>query len=140
MFIRRSKPSRSSGNCLENSESLKGREGSSPSFSAIFRVELMFNHVKFKNTKENRKCLLERGYIIHDPHHTFNRKSWIIFSEETPRYLLGVEKRHKRREVTILEFDKLIQEDFLTRFVTHPRILDLSIEDKEVINLILDKY
>ena len=100
----------------------------------------MFDHVKFKNTRENRKLLLDKGYDIHDPHHTFNRKAWIIFSEESPRYLLGVEQRHKRRSVSFPEFEQLLKEDFLVKIVNHPNILDLSEEDKNTINSILEKY
>ena len=100
----------------------------------------MFDHIKFKNTKENRKLLLENGYEIHDPHHTFNRKSWMIFSDEEPRYILGVEHRHKRREVTFNEFLQLKKENFLTRLVNHPKILELSEKDKSTINSILEKY
>ena len=100
----------------------------------------MFDHIKFKNTKENRKLLLENGYEIHDPQHTFCRKNWMIFSDEEPRYILGVEHRHKRREVTFNEFLQLKKENFLTRLVNHPKILELSEEDKNTINSILDKY
>ena len=67
----------------------------------------MFDHIKFKNTKENRKLLLENGYEIHDPHCTFGRKNWMIFSKEEPRHILGVEHRVKRREVTFNEFLQL---------------------------------
>ena len=100
----------------------------------------MFDHIKFKNTKENRKLLLENGYEIHDPQHTFCRKNWMIFSDEEPRYILGVEHRHKRREVTFTEFLQLKKENFLTRLVNYPKILELSEKDKSTINSILEKY
>ena len=41
---------------------------------------------------------------------------------------------------TRIEFLKLEKEDFLVQFVNHPKILDLSKEDKDTINSILNKY
>ena len=37
--------------------------------------------IKLQNTRHNRKLLREAGYPFYDPHHTFNRKAWIIVGE-----------------------------------------------------------
>lgn len=60
---------------------------------------------KFQNTRENRKLLKEAGYLIHDPHSTFNRKAWIIIGDDTLLY--GVEKRN---------YPVILVEDYLKGF------------------------
>lgn len=48
--------------------------------------------IKLQNTRQNRKLLREAGYSFYDPHHTFNRKPWIIVGEDG-RTLYGVKHR-----------------------------------------------
>ena len=48
--------------------------------------------IKFQNSKQNRKILVESGYRIYDPHYTFNRKYWIIIG--TDGLLYGVNRRN----------------------------------------------
>ena len=48
--------------------------------------------VKFQNSKANRKALIDAGFKIHDPHKTFNRKSWIIIGDDGKLY--GVQFRN----------------------------------------------
>lgn len=49
-------------------------------------------NVKFQNSKQNRKALIEAGYKIYDPHCTFNHKAWIIIG--TDGLLYGVDRRN----------------------------------------------
>lgn len=65
----------------------------------------MYTKIKFQNSKANRKALIDLGYKIHDPACTFNRKAWIIISDEGT--LLGVNRRSTFRTVTVEEFKKL---------------------------------
>ena len=51
-----------------------------------------------------------------------------------------VVKATKESDNDVEEFLKLEKEDFLVQFVNHPKILDLSKEDKDTINSILNKY
>lgn len=61
--------------------------------------------IKFQNSKVNRSALIELGYHIYDPHHTFNRKSWIIIGDDG-KTLYGVNRRHNFKQATVEEFTK----------------------------------
>ena len=58
--------------------------------------------IKLQNTRHNRKLLREAGYPFYDPHHTFNRKAWIIVGEDG-KTLHGVGHRDYVT-VTVCEF------------------------------------
>lgn len=60
--------------------------------------------IKFQNSKANREALVKLGYIIHDPHFTFNRKAWIIFSNNSKPVLLGVNRRNNFKQITVEDF------------------------------------
>jgi len=47
--------------------------------------------IKFQNSRANRKALIEVGYEVHDPHKTFDRKTWIIIGDDGKLY--GVDRR-----------------------------------------------
>lgn len=63
----------------------------------------MKQFIKFQNTKSNRLALTSLGYSIHDPHYTFNRKGWIIISEDN-KYLLGVNRRSNYKQMTVEDY------------------------------------
>lgn len=62
--------------------------------------------VKFQNSKANRKALIDAGFKIHDPHKTFNRKTWIIIGDDGKLY--GVQFRNIPT-LTVEEFLSLVK-------------------------------